>query len=742
MPSPDQPTWARWLPVAPWAAAVAVAVAPRVVDEPWVRPAAIGLFLVAALARMALAARSTAPARRTPILVMGLGLTCFVAGSMVLALDPGLPFPSPVEIVFGGAYVCFVWFLMLDANGGRVRDLRTMLETGVVAGGIISAALFALLVPAASSLGLTGGALLVAMAYPVADVVLVATVLTQMLTGRRTRDQRTLVLLGGLVVLAAVDISLPFGLGGSGYAFSSLQDLLWAMSLAALAEAATRPSALSAGRVGIGSVVPVGAGLCALLLLTLGARSGTARVTQVPATLTILLLLGLLLRSLDEARRGVEAHRLSLTDDLTGVGNRRAVMDELTSSAGQPLSLVLIDLNSFKTVNDTLGHQQGDRVLVSVAQRLQEVVGDARVVARLGGDEFAVVYRDASVPEMSRRVESLLRAMIRPVAVAGLQVTVSLSIGISSDVHGRTLGLELLRRADVAMYRAKDAGGGYEWYDEAADTFSTANLRLVEDLRVGIGAGQLRVHYQPQVRADDGAFVCVEALVRWQHPERGLLAPVEFLPVARTAGLMLPLSLEMIRLTLAQTASWAALGTPLRLSLNVDPPELLSGQWVPALLAAVGRHHLDPGLVTVELTEEALISDLHRATASIEELARHGIGVSIDDFGTGYSGLSWLQTLPVTELKLDRGFVSRVRSDPRTHHIVESTIELANLLGIRVVAEGVEDEATATALASLGAHLLQGFGIGRPMSATALSLWRRHRSASRPALDWRSRPRS
>jgi len=193
--------------------------------------------------------------------------------------------------------------------------------------------------------------------------------------------------------------------------------------------------------------------------------------------------------------------------------------------------------------------------------------------------------------------------MCRPLPVATLNLSVALSIGISTDQHGQALGIELLRRADVAMYVAKDAGGGYQWYDAATDNFSAESLRLIEDLRTGIGEGQLRAQYQPQVRAGDGALVSVEALVHWQHPRRGLLPPIDFLPAARKAGLMLLLSLEMIQVTVAQAAQWAIAGTPLRLSLNVDPPELLSGQWVPALLAAVDRHDLDPRLITVELTE-------------------------------------------------------------------------------------------------------------------------------------------
>jgi EAL domain-containing protein (putative c-di-GMP-specific phosphodiesterase class I) len=281
-----------------------------------------------------------------------------------------------------------------------------------------------------------------------------------------------------------------------------------------------------------------------------------------------------------------------------------------------------------------------------------------------------------------------------------------------------------MRRSDVAMYRAKLAELGYEWYSAAADDFSPERLQMIEELREAIAQGQLRAFFQPQVRASDGGLVAVEALVRWQHPRRGLLAPAEFLPIARAASLMLPVSLEMIRLSLAQAALWASEGAPLRLSLNVDPPELLSGAWVPALIAAISRLDLDASLITVELTEELLVSDPARATERIHELARHGVDVSIDDYGTGYSGLSWLQNLPVTELKLARPFVSQILADERTRQIVASTVELANRLGLRVVAEGVEDEATAAAVTDMGASLLQGYLVSRPLMAGTLDVWR------------------
>jgi diguanylate cyclase (GGDEF)-like protein len=572
--------------------------------------------------------------------------------------------------------------------------------------------------------------LLIGLVYPIADVVLITILLTQLITGRKARDRRSGLLVGGLVTLAAVDISLPLGLGGGGYAFTTLQDVVWAVALAMLAAGASRTS-LESGTAkagaGIGPAVAVAASLCALVVLAANSGLHLTWLIRSPAVLTMLLSLGLLLKSLREARLAIEAQRLSRTDDLTGLGNRRAVMERLAVAEERPLALLLIDLNGFKAVNDTFGHPEGDRLLAQVGRRLTEVLPDAELVARLGGDEFAIIYEERDARSTSRRAATLLAAMSEPLPIADFGLTVSLSIGIASSHPERVDGTELMRRADVAMYRAKTSVTGCEWYDAGTDDFSRERLHLIEELRVGISGGQLRAFFQPQVRVSDGALEAVESLVRWQHPKRGMLVPAEFLPLARAAGLMLDLSLEMIRIAVSQASAWAKAGQPLRISLNVDPPELLSGAWVPALLAEIDRNKLDPALVIVELTEELLVSDPARAAERIHELARHGIDVSIDDYGTGYSGLTWLQTLPVTELKLARPFVSLILSDERTRQIVESTVQLANRLGLRVVAEGVEDEATAVAITRMGADLIQGYLYSRPLMAGTLDAWREAR---------------
>jgi diguanylate cyclase (GGDEF)-like protein len=687
----------------------------------------IAAFFVTVVMRTVVAAFRLRTGRGLP-LTMAAGLALFGTGSLVLALNPGLGFPSFAEAIFGAAYLCFTGFLILDTSARGVWTLRAVLETGVIAGGIISGALFALVIPLSAKVTDGGLPLLIALVYPFADVVLITILLTQLITGRKPRDRRSALLVGGLFALAAVDISLPFGLGAGGYAFTTLQDVVWAIALAMLAAGASRPSATTnrAG-AGIGPPVAVAAALCALVVLAASNERALTWLIRTPAVLTMVLSLGLLLSSLRDARLAIEAQRLSRTDDLTGLGNRRAVMERLADSEQRPLALMLIDLNGFKAVNDTFGHPEGDRLLAQVGQRLADVLPSAELVARLGGDEFAIISAGGDAPSTTRQAEAVLAAMAAPLPIADFGLTVSLSIGMASSHPERVDGTELMRRADVALYRAKSSVTACEWYDARTDDFSRERLHLIEELRAAISGGQLRAFFQPQVRVSDGALVAVESLVRWQHPKRGMLVPAEFLPLARAAGLMLDLSLEMIHISIAQAAVWADAGQPLRISLNVDPPELLSGAWVPALIAEIDRHTLDPALVIVELTEELLVSDPTRAAERIHELARHGIDVSIDDYGTGYSGLTWLQTLPVTELKLARPFVSLILSDERTRHIVESTVQLANRLGLRVVAEGVEDEATAEAITHMGADLIQGYLYSRPLMAGTLDAWRETR---------------
>jgi diguanylate cyclase len=425
--------------------------------------------------------------------------------------------------------------------------------------------------------------------------------------------------------------------------------------------------------------------------------------------------------------------REALTDELTGLANRRALLRraEELSSEGVPLALALLDLDKFKEVNDALGHAAGDDLLRMVAARLQPVLRPGDVLGRLGGDEFAVLApMDADAPLedaallLGRRLHDRLTD---PFPIEGLVVHSGASVGITTSTgildDGSQAPTRLLREADVAMYDAKRTGAGVALYDTARHADSSGHLALVEELRTALSGGQLVLHHQPQLDVATGSTVGVEALVRWMHPVRGLLGPGEFLPLAEVHGLMGLLTEEVLAQAVAQAAAWRRGGLMLRMSVNLSASNLLDiglPRRVDALLTA---HGLPPEGLVLEVTESVLLTDPDRSLAVIGALADLGVTVSIDDFGTGYSSLAYLRDLPVAELKLDRSFTVDLLTDGRTEAIVASTIELAHRLGLRVIAEGVEDEATLRHLRSLGCDTSQGYLHARPLPADELGQW-------------------
>lgn len=416
----------------------------------------------------------------------------------------------------------------------------------------------------------------------------------------------------------------------------------------------------------------------------------------------------------------------ALTDELTGAGNRRG----LTRRLGDPArhrraGLLLVDLDRFKEVNDRHGHAVGDALLQEVASRFRGVLPGDAYLTRPGGDEFAVVLGRRSAASAREVATTAVRVLAAPVVVGDLHLHVGASTGVVCAGPDEDLpGEELLRRADVAMYTAKASGGGVSCYDRELDEAAQESARLLEELRAVLvedaaGAGRLVVHHQVQLEAS-GAVAGTEALVRWEHPRRGLLGPDVFLPTAEQRGLMGDLTKVVLRRALEDAARWRAPGSRLRTSVNLSASCLLDPAlpgFVAESLAATGTPA--PCLV-LEITETTLMADPGRAVAAARRLAALGVEVSVDDYGTGYSSLAYLQDLPVAELKLDRVFAARVVEDERTAAIVAGTVDLAHRLGMRVVAEGVEDAATLARLLVLGCDATQGYLHGRPVAADDL----------------------
>jgi len=439
------------------------------------------------------------------------------------------------------------------------------------------------------------------------------------------------------------------------------------------------------------------------------------------------------------AHLSVEQERQALRDPLTGLPNRKAVVEQVEhevavhaerAAAGRVnrrFALLLIDLDRFKHVNDALGHAVGDRLLGEVARRLHAWVRADDLVARLGGDEFAVVAPglvDAS--EAKDLAYCIADALSRPVPMDGLPLDVAGSIGVAVyPEHGQDY-VTLMRHADVAMYEAKHRGDSVALYQPESDHNNPERLGLLADLRKSLespGSAEITMYYQPQVSLDTGAVVGVEALLRWQHPRRGMVNPEELIRVAEHTAVMRLLTRRVVDDVVAQVAKWATEGLTLRAALNVSVRDLHNGDIVDQLAERLTEHQVPPEQILLEITEGALMADPRRVLATIVRLERLGVAISLDDFGTGYSSLQHLRRLPLAEVKVDRSFVLGMSSDADDAAIVRSTVELARALGLRVVAEGVEDERTWRQLCDAGCHVAQGWFFARPMPGDELAAW-------------------
>jgi diguanylate cyclase (GGDEF)-like protein/PAS domain S-box-containing protein len=422
--------------------------------------------------------------------------------------------------------------------------------------------------------------------------------------------------------------------------------------------------------------------------------------------------------------------RQAFTDQLTGLPNRALLHDRaqqalrLAGRQGLTAALLLLDLDRFKEVNDTLGHHHGDLLLQQVAERLHGSLRGSDTVARLGGDEFAVLLPQiTSVQEATVVAEKLSAAIEAPFIVDGLTLDVDASIGVAVYPDHATDANELLQRANVAMYAAKATHDGYTVYHPSLDQHHPRRLGLLGQLRRALAAGELVVHYQPKADVHSGRILGVEALVRWQHPEHGLLGPGEFVPLAETTGLIRPLTSYVLDAALRQCRAWLDAGRTLSVAVNLSTRCLLDLTLPDQIAQLLEDTAVAPERLLLEITESAIMTDPTRALEILNRLHALGVQLAIDDFGTGYSSMAYLKSLPVDELKVDRSFVKHLRDNQNDAVIVRSTVDLGHNLGLRVVAEGVEDQATLRELATLGCDSVQGYYLARPMPAAELGAW-------------------
>ncbi|GIU98024.1 MAG: hypothetical protein KatS3mg013_1827 [Actinomycetota bacterium] len=435
------------------------------------------------------------------------------------------------------------------------------------------------------------------------------------------------------------------------------------------------------------------------------------------------------LATIELERRQRENEYQALHDALTGLPNRvlflrrlEEAIGEARTSAGR-LAVMLMDLDHFKEINDTLGHHFGDLLLRELGPRLSTALRDRDVLARLGGDEFGLLLPDLPSEEVAVRVAGrLLQELEEPVTIEGLALDVSGSIGIALFPMHADDAETLMRRADVAMYAAKETGGGFEVYGEELDRYNPQRLTLIGQVRPALEQREFVLYYQPKVRLVDGRVAGAEALIRWQHPTLGLLPPDEFVPLVEKTVLLRPLTAFVADAVAAQWRAWADLGIRLPLSMNLSPRSLLDQELPEVIEGALYRWEMPPAFLRLELTE-SFVTDSGRSTNVLDRLSDIGVGLSIDDFGTGYSSMTYLKRLPIEEIKVDRSFVTQMHVDANDFMIVRATVDLGRNLGLRVVAEGVEDLETFDRLAEFGCDEAQGYFIARPMPVEEFDRW-------------------
>ncbi len=453
-------------------------------------------------------------------------------------------------------------------------------------------------------------------------------------------------------------------------------------------------------------------------------------------------LVGELLKS---KQRSEELERIVTTDDLTGLANRehfREVTEErivAAREAGGAFAVMLMDLDRFKEINDTLGHHYGDVLLRDLGPRLVDATGPVGLVARLGGDEFGVlpppgVHDSTRIEQLATRLTQCVSA---PFAVDELSLEVGASIGIARFPEDGEDSHALLRCADIAMYAAKEAQCDFKLYAANQNQHSVRRLSVISDIRHALSSDEIVVHYQPIIELDELTVTGAEGLVRWQHPELGLIPPAGFVQTVEQTGLIGPLTRHVLERSIAECASWRKDGRELSVSVNLSVRNLVDRDLLREIERLLTTYSLPADALQLEITESMIMSDPERAIATLTRLSDLGVRLSVDDFGTGYSSLANLRRLPIDELKIDRSFVAPMLYDESDLIIVRSTINLGHDLGLRIIAEGVEDCATMHQLALLGCDLAQGYHVSRPMPADAFVEWLRsantyHAAARQP----------
>ncbi len=642
------------------------------------------------------------------------------------------PRPSWSDVAFLGFFpLAFVAFLLLLR--GRVRRLTAGMWLDVLVTGCTAAAVAAAAGIGAQLQSADGGVLVVATAllYPIGDLLLLSLLAGGLVLIGRGAGPGWWWVTAALTLFVVTDTVYAYQSAHGTYTVGGPLDIAWGLAFICCGMAATqRTPRRATGRAGGRSalVIPGCSALAALALLFVGYVATGDPVAGAFALLAVLAALARTALTFRDVRALADSRRQARTDELTGLPNRRSVFEELASAdvrlaAGDRIAVLVLDLDRFKEINDSLGHVVGDALLAQVGPRLRAELRAEDVLARLGGDEFVVLATDVDAEQATALGERLRARLQQPFASNGLGLRVDASVGVAIGPDESRSAVELLQLADLAMYSAKTTRTGVAVYDELRDGHGRHRLEDVAQLRRAVEHGELVLHYQPKLDLSSGVVEGVEALVRWQHPTRGLLYPDAFIELAESAGLMAQLTGWVIDTALAQCRTWADGGRSLTMAVNVSPSNLVDESFPGQVRERLAAHGLHAESLVLEVTESLLMADRERAVRVLGRLRDDGVGIAIDDYGTGYSSLAYLASLPVTELKLDRTFVGAMTGSPRAESIVTSTLQLAHALGLVLVAEGAEDQETVDALTQLGCDVVQGYHLSRPLPPEQLEAW-------------------
>jgi diguanylate cyclase (GGDEF)-like protein len=632
--------------------------------------------------------------------------------------------PPPHPSLADAGWLSMYLFLLFGLVGlARVRTLRlstTLLLDGAVGALAAAAVAVALLYPTMLSLSAPGtpaGTVVVNLAYPVLDVAIFVVVIGLLMILEWQAPPAVWALTAGLAGFAVVDcIFVYLSATGSFRPGTLLQSASLALMGLVASAGWLRGRARTPRRDPLPNVVlPALFALACLALLIFATQEDVPGLGVGIAAAGVAVAIARTGLTFRAVRSLAEHRREARTDELTGLANRRSFNESLArATAGRApdhgFAVLLVDLDDFKDVNDTLGHHYGDELLRLVAPRLRQAVRSDDVVARIGGDEFAVLLPGADGNRAEQVAERLRAGFRRPFRLGPRPQSISASVGIALAPEDGEDPIVLLQHADLAMYEAKTSRAGHARYRQAMHPSGRLRMETTERLRRAIRSGELVLHYQPQVSLRTGAVVGVEALVRWQHPEAGLMAPSGFLAQAESGGLMPMFTRAVLQKAIQQGAIWHAQGTSVTVAVNLSVTNLLDPQFPDQVIGLLADARLPGRALELELTEDLFMADPPRARAAVRALLEAGVSLVIDDYGTGYSSLGYLRDLrDIRGLKLDRSFVTNMDADHRAEAIVESTVNLAHSLGMAVVAEGVETAVVRDRLAAFGCELAQGF---------------------------------